>query len=157
MHLETLLATCEISDFQFKFSSMITPKKTVSFTWSIFWLLIKSWIVWFARFWDGLNAMNLVFFKFNESLLTLICCRCFAFFLLHGRLILLLYVPFLYYIYCIFFSLINSWIRKKKFCSFDMLESGCLQFMLLMNHHHVDGVCLFRIYKTRQWFSLTHI
>ena len=79
---------------------MITPKKTVSFTWSIFWLLIKSWIVWFAHFWDGLNAMNLVFFKFNESLLTLICCRCFAFFLLHGRLILLLYVPFLYYIYC---------------------------------------------------------
>ena len=27
--LETLLATCGISDFQFKFSSVITPKKTV--------------------------------------------------------------------------------------------------------------------------------
>ena len=71
MHLETLLATCEISDFQFKFSSMITPKKTVSFTWSIFWLLIKSWIFWFVRFWHGLNTMNLFFFKFNESLLAL--------------------------------------------------------------------------------------
>ena len=32
VHLETLLATCEISDFQSKFSSKITPKKTVSFT-----------------------------------------------------------------------------------------------------------------------------
>ena len=60
MHLETLLATCEISDFEFKFSSMITLKKSVSFTWSIFWLLIKSWIVWFVRFWDGLNAMTSV-------------------------------------------------------------------------------------------------
>ena len=50
---------------------MITPKKTVSFTWSIFWPLIKSWIVWFVRFWHGLNTMNLVFFKFNESLLAL--------------------------------------------------------------------------------------
>ena len=66
------LVTCEISDFQYKFSSMITPKKTVSFTWSIFWLLIiKIWIVWFVRFWHCLDTMNLVFFKFNESLLAL--------------------------------------------------------------------------------------
>ena len=62
MDLETLLATCEISGFQFKFSSMITPKKTVSFTWSIFWPSIKSWIFWFVRFWHGLNTINLVFF-----------------------------------------------------------------------------------------------
>ena len=34
VHLETLLVTCEISDFQFKFSSMITPKKTVSVTFA---------------------------------------------------------------------------------------------------------------------------
>ena len=34
MDLETLLATCEISQLQFKFSSLITPKKTVSFTGS---------------------------------------------------------------------------------------------------------------------------
>ena len=41
-------------------------------TWSIFWLFIKSWIVWFVRFWQGLNTMNLFFsFKFNESLLAL--------------------------------------------------------------------------------------
>ena len=32
VNLGTLLATGEFSDFQFKFSSMITPKKTVSFT-----------------------------------------------------------------------------------------------------------------------------
>ena len=49
---------------------MITPEKIVFFTWSIFWPLIKSWIVRFVRFWHGLNTINF-FLKFNESLLAL--------------------------------------------------------------------------------------
>ena len=53
------------------FHPRLTPKKTISITWSIFWPSIKSWISWFVRFWYGLNTINIVFFRLNESLLTL--------------------------------------------------------------------------------------
>ena len=66
-----LLATCDIPDFQFRFSSKITPRKFVSFTSTIFWLSILIWILQIERFCLGLKTINLVFLRFRESLFAL--------------------------------------------------------------------------------------
>ena len=67
----TLSATCDISDFQFRFSFKITPRKFVSFTLTIFWLSILIWILQIECFYLGLKTINLVFLRFRESLFAL--------------------------------------------------------------------------------------
>ena len=60
-----------ISDFQFRFSSKITPRKFVSLTLTIFWLSILIWLLQIVRFCLSLKTINLVFLRCRESLFAL--------------------------------------------------------------------------------------
>ena len=50
------------------FHPRLTPKKTISITWSIFWPSIKSWMLWFVRcFFFFEKAFFFFFFLFQYN------------------------------------------------------------------------------------------